>query len=181
LAAEGDLQPEARIAGASTRMEAHVPHAPVAPRSHADHGRTAAAPAAPAAPPGGPPLLVALDGLADLDTSLPEAAGRARATGRALLVAIVEPPGPLTVDPVVHARHALLRAELHAALAATVRRRCADLDVEVLRLRRPRALTRRGARDGLQRRLTALARSRGAELHRSSAGAAARPATDVVR
>jgi hypothetical protein len=170
------------MAGASTRMEAHVPHAPAVPHGHPARRDAAASPATPVAPPGGPPLLVALDGVADLDTSLPEAAGRARATGRALLVAIVEPPGPLTVDPVIHARHAQRQSDLHVALAAAVRRRCAGLDVEVLRLRRPRALTRRRARAGLQRRLAALARRRGAELHRSSPAAApARPAVDVVR
>ncbi len=174
------------MVGAPIRMEAHVPHAPVVTRGDTVQAAitpdraAATSPAAPDTAPGAP-LLVALDGVADLDTTLVEAAGRARATGRALLVALVEPADPLTTDPVIHARHARLRSELHVALAAAVRRRCAGLDVEVLRLRRPWALTRQRARRGLQRRLTALAHSRGAELHGSPRTTpSGRRVTDVV-
>lgn len=127
--------------------------------------RTPLAPAPPAPPAAAGPLLVAVHSVADLDTSLVQAAGRARAEGRSLLVAIVAPPHPPTVDAVVHQRHAWLQAQVRTALLTGVHRRCVDIPVRIADVRRPWGLTSARARRGLHRRLAALARRHGAEAH----------------
>jgi hypothetical protein len=126
----------------------------------ADVGRTVRS--VPARTPATPPLLVAVRDVADLDGVLQ--AGRATAEDRPLLVALVGPPPPLTVDPVLHALHARLRADLRVAVASAAARG-RHLDVGVVDVRRPRALTRRSADRALDRRLDALARRHHAERH----------------
>jgi hypothetical protein len=100
----------------------------------------------------------------DLDGVLQDAAGRAAVEDRPLLVALVGPPAPLTVDPVVHALHTRVRAGMRAAVAAAAVRRHPRLDVGVVDVRRPRAPRRRAERT-LDRRLDALARRHHAERH----------------
>jgi hypothetical protein len=128
----------------------------------ADVGRTARS--VPARTPATPPLLVAVRDVADLDGVLQDAAGRAAAEDRPLLVALVAAPPALTLDPVVHVLHARLRADLCAAVASAARGR-RRLDVGVVEVRSSRALTRRRADGALDRRLDALARRHHAERH----------------
>lgn len=110
-----------------------------------------------------PPLLVVVRTVADLDGVLQDARGRAVAEDRPLLVALVVAPPPLTIDPVVHALHARLRAGLRAAVTAAAGRNLRD--VGVVEVRTSRALTPARARRALDRRLGALARHHHAERH----------------
>lgn len=119
----------------------------------------------PAWTPATPPLLVAVRDFADLDGVLQDAAGRAAAQDRPLLVAVVGSPPPLTVDPVLHALHTRLRADLRAGVAAAATRGHRRLDVGVVEVRPPWALTRRRTEQALGRRLDALARRHHAERH----------------
>lgn len=111
-----------------------------------------------------PPLLVVVRDVADLAGVLQDARGRALAEDRPLLVALVAPPPPLTIDPVVHALYARLRAGLREAVTAAARGRCGP-DVGVVEVRAPRVLTARRAGRALDRRLDALARRHHAERH----------------
>jgi hypothetical protein len=125
-------------------------------------------PHVPARAPAASPLLVVVRTVTDLDGVLQDARGRAVAEDRPLLVALVAPPPPLTIDPVVHALYARLRAGLRAAVtAAAGRSRDASSlpDVGVVEVRTPRALTPARARRALDRRLDALARRHHAERH----------------
>lgn len=118
----------------------------------------AVAPPAPSLP--ARPLLVLVRDTSDLEAPLAEAAGRARAAGRPLLVAVAVPPRPLTIDAAILAWHDRLVADLVAAMTGAVRHRCGP-DVRVVLVRRPRGRGRRR----LAHRLAALAHRHGAELH----------------
>ena len=122
----------------------------------------AVAPHAPPSPTASP-LLVVVHDIADLDGPLVDAAGRAGAEGRALLVSVVIPARPLTIDAVVHAMHARLVAELEAAMTAAVHQRTGPR-VPVLLVPRSRGRTARTHRR-LARRVASLARLHGAEVH----------------
>lgn len=142
---------------APSRMEVHALLSPVT------------APRAPHVPVGGaPPLLVVVRNAADLDT-LRDAAGRARATDRPLLVAVVVPPRPLTTDLLIHERHTRLWSALEAAIVGIARRHCAGPGDQVVRVKQPWDVTPRRARRRLLDRLAALAERHDAEIHPGTA------------
>jgi hypothetical protein len=114
-------------------------------------------PPVPARTPAAPPLLVTVRTVADLDGVLQDAAGRAAAEDRPLLVALVAPPAPLTIDAAIHARRAALKAALRTAVVAAATRGRAGLDIAVIEVR--------ARRPGLDSRLDALVRRHHAERH----------------
>lgn len=130
---------------------------------------------------GAPPLLVPIREVTDLEGPLAHAADRARAEHRLLLVTIVAPAHPRTIDAAIHQRHARRTAALDDALLAGVHRTCADVPVRVLRERTPWALSRGRLQRALWRRLTALAERHGAELVLPSGPAPVAPQAGAAR
>jgi hypothetical protein len=128
---------------------------------------TATAP--PTDPAAGPPgLVVALRRPADLTTTLEQAAARARAQRRPLIVLIVGSARPWTIDAAVVAVQDRRHARETASMASAAEAMCARAAVEVREVvvvPPPWAWTRRGRDRALHCRLAALAESRNAELH----------------
>jgi hypothetical protein len=119
-------------------------------------------------PCAGRPLLAVVAGPRDVTGALADAAGRAIAESRPLLLAVVRAPAPLTTNPVVQALAAARRARETDSLARVAQLMCELAGVEVpepIVVSAPTRLTRRGRRHALDRRLQALARTLGAELH----------------
>lgn len=113
-------------------------------------------------------LLVGVRDDTDVETSLAEAAGRARCEGRALVVAVVRPPAPLSTDAVIQQRAADRVTRDLIRRRCLVRTTCAHAGVKVRDLRtvaQPWRLSRHGQDRALRRRLHALARTLHAELH----------------
>ena len=114
-------------------------------------------------------LLVAVD-VDEHDLSrLEQAAGRARVQRRPLWLALVEPPLPITLDAVIHARYDLRRSAARRDIVARVIPSCAGVpDLGFVTVARPWAATAAGAERALQRRLRRLADRDGLELHPSA-------------
>lgn len=115
----------------------------------------------------GPPpgLMVLVSDVDDVATVLTTAARRARARRGPLVVALVEPPEPLTIDAATRDRHERRRAGERAALVAASALRCADVpELSFVSITQPRALTRAGAGRALRRRARRAARIAGCEL-----------------
>jgi hypothetical protein len=110
-------------------------------------------------------LLVVVRDADDIGGPLREARGRAAAEGRALLVALVVPPLPLSTHPVVQALYTSAVKDLTAAVAMAARGSRRGLSVTVVPVRAPRRPTRPRARRALGRRLDEVARRYGAERH----------------
>jgi hypothetical protein len=114
------------------------------------------------------PVLVVVATEADTTGVLADAAGRAVATGRPLVVAVVVPALPFSTDAVVQAVMADRRAASYARLIGSVRETCErhGLDgARIVELRARRRALRRSRLRLLRRDLTALARRHRADLH----------------
>lgn len=98
-------------------------------------------------------LLVLVASANDVTADLTCAADRARVEQLPVLVGLVEPPVPLTIDAAIQARHERRRVEERRALVAAALACCTGVpEVGLVRIRQPRALTAAGARRALQRR-----------------------------
>ncbi|MHA6628122.1 MULTISPECIES: hypothetical protein [Pseudonocardia] len=114
------------------------------------------------------PLLVVVAGPRDVTGSLVDAAGRSVAEERSLVVVVVRPAAPLTINPVVQALVARRVGDQVASLSRAARLMSTMVGVEVSEtvvVREPVRWTRAGRRRALTRRLHALAGNLGAELH----------------
>jgi hypothetical protein len=113
-------------------------------------------------------LLVGVRDETDVETTLAEAAGRARCEGRALVVALVRPQAPLSADAVIQQRVADRVARDLVRRRFLVRARCAEAGVRLDDIRtvaQPWRLGPRGRERALRQRLRDLARVLRAELH----------------
>ena len=117
---------------------------------------------------GGGEILVCLREPADLTGSLTQAAARARAGRRPLVVVVVEPPRMWTIDAAVIAVQDRRRSREVDSMTRAARMMCDRIEVrveEVIVIRPSWAWTRRSRERAIDSQLTAIAESRGAELH----------------
>ncbi|WP_274199995.1 hypothetical protein [Actinomycetospora lemnae] len=113
-------------------------------------------------------LLVGVRDETDVQTTLAEAVDRARCEDRALLVALVRPQAPLSTDAVMQQRAADRATRDLVRRRVLVRAMCAEAGVrldDIRTIAQPWRLGARGRERALRRRLHALARTLGAELH----------------
>jgi hypothetical protein len=139
---------------------------PSSPNPAVDHPRGAPAGGDDGACPR--PVLVVVATQADTTGVLADAAGRARVTGRPLVVAMVVPAPAFSTDPVVQAVMAQRRAASYARLIGSIRETCEQHGLgtaRIVELRARRRALRRSRLRLLRRDLTALARRHGADLH----------------
>lgn len=114
------------------------------------------------------PVLVAVATGADTTGVLADAAGRAAATGRPLVVAVVVPAPAWSTDAAVQAVMAERRAASYVRLIGAVRDTCERHGLgaaRIVELRSRRRALRRSRLRLLRRDLTALARRHDADLH----------------
>lgn len=112
-----------------------------------------------------PGLLVLVGDGDDLVLRLAVAADQARAERRPVVVGIVEPPRPLTIDAAIQARHERRRVKERAALVAEALEHCAGVpEVGFVHLEQPWGLTGAAARRALLRKAQRVARRAGCEL-----------------
>ncbi len=113
-----------------------------------------------------PGLLVLIRDSDDLLMRLAPAAVQARAEQRPVLVALVEPRRPLTIDAAIQARHERRREIERAARVAEAREHCAGVpEVGVVHLEQPWLRTAAAARRSVLRRAQRLARHTGHVLY----------------
>lgn len=113
-------------------------------------------------------ILVCLREPADLTGSLRQGAVRARAGRRPLTVVVVEPPRMWTIDAAVIAVQDRRRSREVDSMTRAAHMVCDRIGVpiqEVIVLRPSWAWTRRSRNRAVDTQLTAIAESRGAELH----------------
>ena len=110
-------------------------------------------------------LLVLVGDGDDLLTRLAVAAHQARCGRRPVLVAIVEPPRPLTIDAAMQARHERRRLREREALIAEATEHCAGVpELGFVHLQQHRALTEAAARRAVLRKAQRIAQRTGYEL-----------------
>jgi hypothetical protein len=117
---------------------------------------------------GARPVLVAVATEADTTGVLADAAGRAAASGRPLVVAVVVPAPIWSTDAAVQAVMAERRAASYTRLIDSVRETCEHYGLaasRIVELRTRRRALRRSRLRLLRRDLAALARRHSADLH----------------
>ncbi len=113
-----------------------------------------------------PGLLVLIRDSDDLLTRLAPAAEQARTEHRRVLVALVEPPRPFTIDAAIQARHERRRENERAARVAEALEHCAGVpEVDFAHLERPWLRTAAATRRSVLRRAQRLARRTGHVLY----------------
>jgi hypothetical protein len=144
-------------------LPAPLPTAPVHPGHRSDP-----TPTGKDLRPGARPVLVVVATEADTTSVLADAAGRAAATGRPLVVAVVVPAPAWSADASLQAVMADRRAASYARLIGSVRETCERHGLggaRIVELRARRRALRRSRLRLLRRDLTALARLHRADLH----------------
>ncbi len=112
-----------------------------------------------------PGLLVLVADGDDLMFRLAVAADQARAEQRPVMVGIVEPLRPFTIDAAIQARHERRRVNERAALVCEALEHCAGVpEVGFVQLEQPWAPTEAAARRALLRKAQRVARRAGCEL-----------------